>query len=76
MCNTLNLGVYNFFLNIYQIQVLLLPLSSLYLSLLARIRLIRSGINYLFCNNNVSHELLHHVEPKLSFCLMHMLEMV
>jgi hypothetical protein len=23
-----------------------------------------------------SHEMLHHVEPKLSFCLMHMFEIV
>jgi hypothetical protein len=32
-CNTLNLGVYNFFLIIYQIQVLLLSLSLVSLSL-------------------------------------------
>jgi hypothetical protein len=24
----------------------------------------------------VSHEMLHHVEPKLFFCLMHMFELV
>jgi hypothetical protein len=44
-------------------------------SLLIRIKLIRRGIKYLFCQNNVSHEMLHHDEPKLFFCLMHMFEM-
>jgi hypothetical protein len=33
------------------------------------------GTNYLFCQNYVSHELVHHVEPKLFFCLMHMFEL-
>jgi hypothetical protein len=58
--------------------VLLLSLSSPSpsLFLLARIKLIRRGINYLFYQNNVSHEMLHHAEPKLIFCLIHMFEMV
>jgi hypothetical protein len=43
---------------------------------LARIKINRRGINYLFCQNNVSHEILHHVEPKLFFELMHMFELV
>jgi hypothetical protein len=75
-CNTLNLGV--FILNIYQIQVLLLShsLVSLSIFLLARIKLIRRGINCLFCQNNVSHELLHQVELKIFFELMHMFELV
>jgi hypothetical protein len=53
-----------------------LSLSLVFLSLLATIKLIKSGFNYLFCQNNVSHELLHHAEPKLSFCLMHMFEII
>jgi hypothetical protein len=36
---------------------------SLYLFLLSRIRLIYWGVYYLFCQNNVSHEMLHHAEP-------------
>jgi hypothetical protein len=56
--------------------LLTLPLVSLSLFLLIGIKLIRRGINYLFCQNYVSHEMLHHAEPKLSFCLMHMFEMV
>jgi hypothetical protein len=29
-----------------------------------------------FVKTYVSHEMLHHVEPKLFFCLMHMFELV
>jgi hypothetical protein len=65
-----------FFLNIYQIQVLLLSLTSLSLSLLVRVRLIRRRVNYLFCQNNVSHELMHHAESKILFELMHMFDLV
>jgi hypothetical protein len=43
---------------------------------LVRIRLIRRGVNYLFCQNNVSQELLHHVESKILFELMHMFDFV
>jgi hypothetical protein len=39
---------------------------------LSRVRLIMRVINYLFCQNYVSHELLHHAEPKLFFDLIHM----
>jgi hypothetical protein len=34
------------------------------------------GVNYLFCQNNVGHELLHHTEPKIFFELMHMFDLV
>jgi hypothetical protein len=76
-CNSLNLGIN--FLSKYLTNsgvTSCLPLFSLSLSLLIRIKLIRKGVKYLFCQNYVSHEMLHHVEPKLSFCLMHMFEMV
>jgi hypothetical protein len=58
--------------------MLLLYLSSLSLSLflLVRIRLIKRGVNYLFGQNNVSHELMHHVESKILFELMHMFDLV
>jgi hypothetical protein len=54
-----------------------LPLLSLFilsLILLFRIKLIRRGVNYLFLQNYVSHEMLHHAEPELLFELMHMFE--
>jgi hypothetical protein len=77
-CNTLNLRLYNFFSNAYQIQVLpLVSFSSFLLSsFLIRIMNIRWEINYLFIipKTYVSHEMLHHAEPKLFFCLMHMFE--
>jgi hypothetical protein len=53
-----------------------LSLSSLSLFLLARIKLLTIGINYLFCQNNVSHEMLHHAELKIFSELMHMFELV
>jgi hypothetical protein len=56
--------------------VLLLSLSSLSLFLLVRIRLIRREVNYLFCQNNVRHELMHHVESKILFELTHMIDLV
>jgi hypothetical protein len=58
------------------LSIVSLSLFSLSLFLLIRIKLTRRGINYLFCQNNVGHEMLHHAEPKLFFCLMHMFEMV
>jgi hypothetical protein len=42
---------------------------------LFRVKLIRLGINYLFCQNYLSHEMLHHAEPKLLFDLMHVTEL-
>jgi hypothetical protein len=58
--------------------VTLVSLSSLSLSLflLATIKLIRRWINYLFCQNNMSHEMLHHAELKIFFELLHMFELV
>jgi hypothetical protein len=59
--------------------VLLLSLSSLSLSLsffLSRIKLIMRGVNYLFYKNNVSHELLHHVESKIFFKFVDMFDLV
>jgi hypothetical protein len=56
--------------------LLSLSLVSLSLFILARIKLIRRGINYLFCQNNVSHEMLHHAELKIFFELLHMFELV
>jgi hypothetical protein len=34
------------------------------------------GLTIYFIKTYVSHEMLHHVEPKLFFCLMHMFELV
>jgi hypothetical protein len=56
--------------------VLLLSLSSLSLFLLARIELIRRWINYLFCQNNMSYEMLQHAELKVFFKFLHMFELV
>jgi hypothetical protein len=43
---------------------------------LSRIKLIRRGVNYLFCQNNVSHELLHHAESKIFFEFVHMFHLI
>jgi hypothetical protein len=43
---------------------------------LGRIKLISEGVIIYFCQNYVSHKLLHHAEPKLPFKLMHMFELV
>jgi hypothetical protein len=59
--------------------VLLFSLSSSSPSLfhLSRFTLINEGfINYLFCQNNMSHEMLHHAELKISFEFLHMFELV
>jgi hypothetical protein len=49
-----------------------LPLPSFSLEL---IQLGERLIIY-FIKTYVSHEMLHHAEPKLLFCLMHMFELV
>jgi hypothetical protein len=75
LCNTLNLG----YKLLYKYQPNSgVTLVSLYLSLflLARIKLIRREINYLFCQDNVSHEMLHHAALKICFKLLHMFELV
>jgi hypothetical protein len=56
--------------------VLLLYPSLVSLFLLAKIELIRRWINYLFCQNNMSHEMSHHAELKIFFELLHMFELV
>ena len=60
--------------------MLLLYLSlvpiSLSFFLLSRFSLISEGLIIYFCQNYVSYELLHHVEPKIFFELMHMFELV
>jgi hypothetical protein len=57
--------------------VLLLSLSLVSLSLsLSRIKLIWRGVIYLFCQNNMSHKMLHHAELKIFFELLHMFELV
>jgi hypothetical protein len=73
-----NLGVQNFFLITYQIQVLLFSLSSFSLSLflLGRFSLISEGLIILFCQNSMSHEMLHHAELQIFFELFHMLDLV
>jgi hypothetical protein len=49
----------------------------LFSPLFIRIMSIRWEINYFFTISKtyVSHEMLHHAEPKLLFCLMHMFEL-
>jgi hypothetical protein len=65
-------------LNVYQIQVLplvslsRLPFSSFWLELCQ----LGEGLTIYFIKTYVSHEMLHHAEPKLFFCLMHMCEMI
>jgi hypothetical protein len=68
----------NFFSNAYQIQVLpLVSLSGLLLSSFS-LALCQLGerLTIYFSKTYVSHEMLHHVEPKLFFCLMNMFELV
>jgi hypothetical protein len=51
-----------------------LQTSSLFL--LVKVKSIREGLINYFVKTYVSHEILHHAEPKLFFCLMHMFELV
>jgi hypothetical protein len=43
-----------------------LSLVSLSLSLLVRVSGISEGLFILFCRKHMSHEMLHHIEPKYS----------
>jgi hypothetical protein len=51
-------------------------LASLSLFLLVRFSLISEGLFILFCQNNMSHEMLHHVELQIFFELLHMFDLV
>jgi hypothetical protein len=44
--------------------------------LLIRVKSTREGLFIYFIKTYVSHEMLHHAEPKLLFCLMHMFELI
>jgi hypothetical protein len=51
-------------------------LVSLSLFLFGRISLISEGLIILFCQNNMSHEMLHHAELQIFFELLHMFDLV
>ena len=58
--------------------MLLFSLSSLSLSLFLLVwsSLISEGLFILFCQNNMSHEMLHHAELQIFFELLHMFDLV
>jgi hypothetical protein len=57
--------------------VLLFSLSSFSLSFFfGRFSLISEGLIILFCQNNMSHEMLHHAELQKFFEWLHMFDLV